>query len=93
MGGLEFVEVSNEKVPGLDFTPGVGIGTWKVVGGTGSTPRSPEAEGVASRVTPVARAAGGLPHPSRNCAEPDGAACEEQSRSVSWLAFSCARPP
>ena len=32
----EFVSVSNEKVPGLDFTPGVGIGTWKVVGGTGS---------------------------------------------------------
>ena len=24
------------EVPGLDFTPGVGIGTWKVVGGTGS---------------------------------------------------------
>ena len=32
----EFVSVSNEKVPGFDFTPGVGIGTWKVVGGTGS---------------------------------------------------------
>ena len=32
----EFVEVSNEKVPGFDFTPGVGIGTWKVVGGTGA---------------------------------------------------------
>ena len=33
---LEFVGVSNEKVPGFDFTPGVGIGTWKVVGGTGA---------------------------------------------------------
>ena len=32
----EFVSVSNEKVPGHDFTPGVGIGTWKVVGGTGA---------------------------------------------------------
>ena len=32
----EFVKVSNEKVPGFDFTPGVGIGTWKVVGGTGA---------------------------------------------------------
>ncbi len=33
---LEFVGVSNEKVPGFDFTPGVGIGTWNVVGGTGA---------------------------------------------------------
>jgi hypothetical protein len=32
----EFVSVSNEKVPGFDFTPGVGTGTWKVVGGTGA---------------------------------------------------------
>jgi hypothetical protein len=32
----EFVSVSNEKVPGQDFTPGVGIGTWKVVSGTGA---------------------------------------------------------
>lgn len=32
----EFVEVSNEKVAGFNFTPGVGIGTWKVVGGTGA---------------------------------------------------------
>ena len=32
----EFVEVSNEKVAGFDFTPGVGIGTWKVVAGTGA---------------------------------------------------------
>ena len=32
----EFVEVSNEKVAGFDFTPGVGIGTWKVVSGTGA---------------------------------------------------------
>ena len=32
----EFVSVSNEKVPGFDFTPGVGIGTWKVTGGTGA---------------------------------------------------------
>jgi hypothetical protein len=30
----EFVNVSNEKVKGFDFTPGIGIGTWKVVGGT-----------------------------------------------------------
>jgi hypothetical protein len=33
---MEFVSVSNEKVPGFDFTPGVGMGTWKVVGGTGA---------------------------------------------------------
>ena len=32
----EFVNVSNEKVKGFDFTPGIGIGTWKVVGGTGA---------------------------------------------------------
>jgi hypothetical protein len=32
----EFVSVSNEKVPGFDFTPGVGTGTWRVVGGTGA---------------------------------------------------------
>lgn len=32
----EMVEVSREKVAGFDFTPGVGIGTWKVVGGTGA---------------------------------------------------------
>ena len=32
----EFVSVSNEKVPGFNFTPGVGTGTWKVVGGTGA---------------------------------------------------------
>ena len=32
----EFVNVSNEKVKGFDFTPGVGIGTWKVVSGTGA---------------------------------------------------------
>lgn len=32
----EWVNVSNEKAPGFDFTPGVGIGTWKVVGGTGA---------------------------------------------------------
>jgi hypothetical protein len=31
----EWVNVSNEKAPGFDFIPGVGIGTWKVVGGTG----------------------------------------------------------
>ena len=47
----EFVGVSNEKVPGFDFTPGVGIGTWKVVGGTGAYARSPEADGVAIRAT------------------------------------------
>lgn len=33
---MEFVNVSNEKVKGFDFTPGVGIGTWKVVSGTGA---------------------------------------------------------
>ena len=32
----EMVEVSKEKVAGFDFTPGVGIGTWKVVSGTGA---------------------------------------------------------
>ena len=32
----EFVNVSNEKVKGFDFTPGIGIGTWKVVRGTGA---------------------------------------------------------
>lgn len=32
----EWVDVSNEKVPGRDYTPGIGIGTWKVVGGTGA---------------------------------------------------------
>ena len=51
----EFVNVSNEKVKGFDFTPGIGIGTWKVVGGTARTPRSPEADGVAFRVIPGSR--------------------------------------
>jgi hypothetical protein len=32
----EWVEVSNEKAPGTDYTPGVGMGTWRVVGGTGA---------------------------------------------------------
>jgi hypothetical protein len=32
----EWVVVSNEKAPGFDYVPGVGIGTWKVVGGTGA---------------------------------------------------------
>jgi hypothetical protein len=32
----EWVNVSNEKAPGFDFIPGVAIGTWKVVGGTGA---------------------------------------------------------
>jgi hypothetical protein len=32
----EWVDVSNENAPGFDFRPGVGIGTWKVVGGTGA---------------------------------------------------------
>jgi len=32
----EMVEVSKEEVAGFDFTPGVGIGTWKVVSGTGA---------------------------------------------------------
>jgi hypothetical protein len=35
----EWVDVSNENAPGFDFRPGVGIGTWKVVGGTGSYAR------------------------------------------------------
>jgi hypothetical protein len=35
----EWVDVSNENAPGHDFRPGVGIGTWKVVGGTGSYAR------------------------------------------------------
>ena len=30
----EFVGVSNERSRGFDFAPGVGIGTWKVYGGT-----------------------------------------------------------
>jgi hypothetical protein len=30
----EWVDVSNENAPGFDFPPGVGIGVWKVVGGT-----------------------------------------------------------
>ena len=60
----EFVSVSNEKVPGFDFTPGVGIGTWKVVGGTGSY-----REGHGRRTEwhagpPLARAPRRLPHPS-----------------------------
>ena len=32
----EWVDVSNENAPGFDFRPGVGIGTWKVVAGTGA---------------------------------------------------------
>ena len=32
---MEFVEVSNEKAPGSEFRPGVGMGTWKFAGGTG----------------------------------------------------------
>jgi len=32
----EWVDVSNENAPGFDFRPGVGIGRWKVVGGTGA---------------------------------------------------------
>ena len=32
----EWVDVSNENAPGFDFRPGVGMGTWKVVGGTGA---------------------------------------------------------
>jgi hypothetical protein len=32
----EWVDVSNENAKGFDFRPGVGIGTWKVVGGTGA---------------------------------------------------------
>jgi hypothetical protein len=31
----EWVTVSNRNAPGEDFAPGVGIGTWKVVRGTG----------------------------------------------------------
>jgi hypothetical protein len=32
----EWVDVSNENAPGFDYRPGVAIGTWKVVGGTGA---------------------------------------------------------
>jgi len=32
----EWVIVSNEKAPGTDYKPGVGMGTWKIVGGTGA---------------------------------------------------------
>jgi hypothetical protein len=32
----EWVSVSTEKAPGTDYTPGVGMGTWKVVNGTGA---------------------------------------------------------
>jgi hypothetical protein len=35
----EWVDVSNENAPGFDFRPGVGIGTWRVVGGTGKYAR------------------------------------------------------
>ena len=35
----EWVDVSNENAPGFDFRPGVGMGTWKVVGGTGAYAR------------------------------------------------------
>jgi hypothetical protein len=35
----EWVDVSNENAPGFDFRPGVGIGTWKIVSGTGSYAR------------------------------------------------------
>ena len=31
----EWVAVSNENAPGVDFPPGVAVGTWKVVRGTG----------------------------------------------------------
>ena len=31
----EWVDVSNENAPGFDFRPGVAMGTWKVVRGTG----------------------------------------------------------
>ena len=32
----EWVDVSNENAPGFDFRPGIGMGTWKIVGGTGA---------------------------------------------------------
>lgn len=36
---LEWVDVSNENAPGFSFRPGVAIGTWQVVGGTGQYAR------------------------------------------------------
>jgi hypothetical protein len=33
---VEWVDVSNVNAPGFDYPPGVAIGTWKVVGGTGA---------------------------------------------------------
>ena len=32
---VEWVDVSSKNAPGFDYRPGVGIGTWKIVGGTG----------------------------------------------------------
>ena len=58
----EFVEVSNEKVPGYDFTPGVGIGTWKVVGGTGAYAKITGGGRSGHAGPPLARAPRGLPH-------------------------------
>jgi hypothetical protein len=36
---IEWVDVSNENAPGLDYPPGVALGTWKVVRGTGQYAR------------------------------------------------------
>ena len=58
----EFVEVSKEKVAGFDFTPGVGIGTWKVVGGTGAYAKITGGGRSGLQGHPWLAAAGGLPH-------------------------------
>ncbi len=60
----EFVYVSNEKVPGFDFTPGVGIGTWKVVGGTGAYAKVTGGGRSGHQGHPWLAQPGGLPHPS-----------------------------
>ena len=58
----EMVEVSKEKVAGFDFTPGVGIGTWKVVGGSGAYAKITGRRAEWPSGPSVAPAAGGLPH-------------------------------
>lgn len=35
----EWVDIANENAPGFDFRPGVAIGTWKIVRGTGEYTR------------------------------------------------------
>ena len=36
---VEWVYVSNENAPGFDYPPGVAVGTWRVVRGTGEYAR------------------------------------------------------